>query len=217
MTTPERRSVHIATVSKTYKGKTYTSVLLRRTFRENGKVKHETLGNLSDLPADVIEFIRKRLAGELEEGAPRGTFEIVRSLPHGNVAAVLQTLRNIGVDQLIASRPCRERDLILALIVSRLVSPGSKLSACAGLGSETTQSTLCEELQLGKVDVHELYAAMDWLLERQTRIEGKLARKHLTGGLLVLFDVSSSYYTGRKSTLVQHWNDHVSSHSRRPP
>jgi len=204
MSSPERRSVHIATVSKTYKGKTYTSVLLRRTFREKGKVKHETLGNLSDLPADVIEFIRKRLAGELEEGAPSGTFEIVRSLPHGNVAAVLQTARNIGLDRLIASRSCRERDLILALIVARLVSPGSKLSACAGLGSDTTQSTLCEELQLGKVEVHELYAAMDWLLERQTRIEGKLAKKHLRGGLLVLFDVSSSYYTGRKSTLVQH-------------
>jgi len=178
--------------------------LLRRTFRENGKVKHETLGNLSDLPADVIEFIRKRLAGELEEGAPSGTFEVVRSLPHGNVAAVLQTARNIGLDQLIASRPCRERDLIMALIVARLVSPGSKLSACVGLGSETAQSTLCEELRLGKVDVHELYAAMDWLLERQTRIEGKLAKKHLTGDLLVLFDVSSSYYTGRKSTLVRH-------------
>lgn len=204
MTAPERRSVHIATVSKTYKGKTYTSVLLRRTFRENGKVKHETLGNLSDLPHDVIEFMRKRLAGELEEGAPCGTFEVVRSLPHGNVAAVLQTARRIGLEGLIASRPCRERDLILALIVSRLVSPGSKLSACAGLGAETAQSTLREELRLGKVDVHELYTAMDWLLERQTRIEGKLAKKHLKGGLLVLFDVSSSFYTGRKSTLVQH-------------
>lgn len=204
MSAPERRSVHVATVSKTYKGKTYTSVLLRRTYRENGKVKHETLGNLSDLPADVIDFMRKRLAGELEESAPSGTFEIVRSLPHGNVAAVLRTARNIGLEKLIASRSCRERDLILALIVSRLISPGSKLSACAGLGTETAQNTLCEELQLGKVDVHELYAAMDWLLERQTRIEGKLAKKHLTGGLLVLFDVSSSYYTGRKSTLVQH-------------
>lgn len=204
MTAPERRSVHVATVSKTYKGKTYTSVLLRRTFRENGKVKHETLGNLSDLPADVIDFMRKRLAGELEESAPSGTFEIVRSLPHGNVAAILRTARNIGLEKLIASRSCRERDLILALIVSRLISPGSKLSTCAGLGTETAQNTLREELQLGKVDVHELYAAMDWLLERQTRIEGKLAKKHLTGGLLVLFDVSSSYYTGRKSTLVQH-------------
>ena len=95
MSSPERRSVHIATVSKTSKGKTYTSVLLRRTFRENGKVKHETLGNLSDLPADVIEFVRKRLAGELEEDAPSGTFEIVRSLP--------RCCRRLGTSVLINS------------------------------------------------------------------------------------------------------------------
>lgn len=204
MSTPERRSVHIATVTKTYKGKTYTSVLLRRTYRENGKVKHETLGNLSDLPPDVIEFIRARLNGDIDESAPRGPFQILRSLPHGNVAAVLQTARNIGLDQLLASRPCRERDLVLALIVSRLISPRSKLSACAGLKEETAQSTLAEELKLGQVEVHELYAAMDWLLERQTRIENKLAKKHLRGGVLVLFDVSSSYYTGRKSSLIKH-------------
>ncbi|MBC7855954.1 MAG: IS1634 family transposase [Pirellulaceae bacterium] len=192
------------TVSKTYKGKTYVSVLLRRSFREAGKVKHETLGNLSDLPVDVIEFIRRRLAGELAEGAPSGSFEIVRSLPHGNVAAVLQTAYHLGLDQLLASRPCRQRDLCLALIAARLISPGSKLSACAALREETAQSTLWEELGLGDVQLQELYAAMDWLLERQSRIENKLAKKHLQGGMLVLFDVSSSYYTGRKSTLVQH-------------
>jgi hypothetical protein len=204
MSTPERRSVHIATVSKTHKGKTYTSVLLRRTYREGGKVKHETLGNLSDLPPDVIEFIRGRLNGELDEAAPRGSFEILRSLPHGNVAAVLQTARNIGLDQLLASRPCRERDLVLALVVSRLISPGSKLSVSAGLKGETAQSTLAEDLGLGCVEIHELYAAMDWLLARQKRIENKLAKRHLRGGVLVLFDVSSSYYTGRKSSLVTH-------------
>lgn len=204
MSTPERRSVHIATVTKTHNGKVYTSVLLRRTYREGGKVKHETLGNLSDLPPDVIEYIRGRLNGELDEAAPKGTFQILRSLPHGNVAAVLQTARNIGLDQLLASRPCRERDLILALVVSRVVSPGSKLSASVGLKGETAQSTLAEDLKLGRVEVHELYAAMDWLLARQKRIENKLAKKHLQGGVLVLFDVSSSYYTGRKSSLVTH-------------
>ena len=94
MSTSEQRSVHIATVTKTHKGKTYTSVLLRRTYREDGKVKHETLGNLSDLPPDVIEFIRGRLNGELDEGAPRGTFQILRSLPqpcckrHGRSASI---------------------------------------------------------------------------------------------------------------------------------
>lgn len=204
MSSQEPRRVHIATISKTHKGKTYTSILLRRSYRENGKVKHETLGNLSDLPPDVIDFMRRRLDGELDATAPNGPFEIVRSLPHGNVAAVLQTARNIGLDQLLASRPCRERDLILALVVSRVIAPRSKLSACAGLQSETAKSTLAEELKLGEVDVHELYAAMDWLLARQKRIENKLAKKHLQGGLLVLFDVSSSYYTGRKSSLVKH-------------
>ena len=176
----------------------------RRPYREDGKVKHETLGNLSDLPPDVIEFIRKRLNGELEAGASGGPFEIVRSLPHGNVVAVLQSATRLGLDQLLCSRPCRERDLILALVTARIISPASKLSACAGLQTETSQSTLAEELELGEVAVGELYAAMDWLLARQTRIENKLAKKHLRDGTLVLFDVSSSYYTGRKSTLVRH-------------
>jgi len=204
MNAKEPRRVHVALVHKTHKGKQYTSVLLRRTYRENGKVKHETLGNLSDLPPDVVEFIRKRLAGELPEGAPPGQFDIQRSLPHGNVAAVLQTARQLGIDRLLDSRPCRQRDLILALIVARIISPRSKLSVCASLQQETAQNTLHEELKLGQVDVHELYLAMDWLLDRQKRIENKLAKKHLQGGLLVLYDVSSSYYTGRKSSLVRH-------------
>jgi len=204
MNTPQRRRVHIETVTKSHKGKTYTSILLRRTYREDGKVKHETLGNLSDLPPDVLDFMRGRLNGELEEATPSGPFQIVRSLPHGNVAAVLQTAKNIGLDQLLGSRRCRERDLVLAMIVSRVLSPRSKLSACAALQAETAQSTLAEELRLGDVDVHELYAAMDWLLDRQKRIENKLAKKHLQGGVQVLFDVSSSYYTGRKSAFVTH-------------
>lgn len=204
MSSQERRSVHIETIKKKYKGKTYTSVLLRRTYREDGKVKHETVGNLSDLPPDVLDFMRRRLNGELDETAPSGPFEIVRSLPHGSVTATLQTARNIGLDELLASRPCRERDLILALAVYRVLSPGSKLSASIGLKSETAKNTLSEELKLGEVEVHELYAAMDWVLARQKRIENKLAKKHLQGGVLVLYDVSSSYYTGRKSSLVRH-------------
>ena len=204
MNTPQRRRVHIETVTKSHKGKTYTSILLRRTYREDGKVKHETLGNLSDLPPDVLDFMRGRLNGELEEATPSGPFQIVRSLPHGSAAAVLQTAKNIGLDQLLGSRRCRERDLVLAMIVSRVLSPRSKLSACAALQAETAQSTLAEELRLGDVDVHELYAAMDWLLDRQKRIENKLAKKHLQGGVQVLFDVSSSYYTGRKSAFVTH-------------
>lgn len=203
MKAKDRRSVYIDTVTKNHKGKTYKSVLLRRSYRENGKVKHETLGNLSDLPPDVIEFIRKRLAGELNEGElPRG-FEIVRSLPHGNVAAVYRTIQNLQLEQLLGSRRCRERDLNVALIVSQLIAPASKLSTWAALAKETAKSTLREELQLGVVERDELYQAMDWLLQRQKRIENKLAKKHLREGSLVLFDVSSSYYTGSKSTLIQ--------------
>ena len=200
----EPRKVHIAEIKSTRNGVTYTSVYLRRTFREDGKVKHETLGNLSDLPRDLIELMRQRLAqGEPLSGVGE-KMTILRSLPHGNVDAVLTTLRTIGLEQIIASRPCRERDLVIAMIADRVISPGSKLSCSRGMNEETAQNTLADELSLGDVDVHELYKAMDWLLERQNRIENKLAKKHLKGGSLVLFDVSSSYYTGKKSSLRQY-------------
>ena len=182
----------------------YTSVLLRCSYRQDGKVKHETVGNLTQLPPDVIDFVKRRLSGELDENAPQSSFEIVRSLPHGNVAAVLQTVKKLGLENLLASRPCRERDLIMALIAARVLSPRSKLSTNTALNAETAKYTLADELELGEVDVHQLYAAMDWLVERQTRIENKLAKKHLKDGHLVLFDVSSSYYTGRTSPLVKH-------------
>lgn len=198
------KKLRVETVKKTVKGKVYTSVLLRCSFRKDGKVKHETLGNLTQLPPDVIEFIQRRLSGELDENAPHSSFEIVRSLPHGNVMAVLQTAKQLGLENLLASRPCRERDLIMALVVARVLSPRSKLSTNTALNAETAKHTLAEELKLGEVDVHQLYAAMDWLVERQTRIENKLAKKHLQDGHLVLFDVSSSYYTGRKSPLIKH-------------
>jgi transposase len=200
----KRKKLRVETVKKTVKGKVYTSVLLRCSFRKDGKVKHETLGNLTQLPPDVIEFIQRRLSGELDESAPHSSFEIVRSLPHGNVMAVLQTAKQLGLEHLLASRPCRERDLIMALIVARVLSPRSKLSTNTALNAETAKHTLAEELELDEVDVHQLYAAMDWLVERQTRIENKLAKKHLQDGHLVLFDVSSSYYTGRTSPLIKH-------------
>jgi len=204
MSEKKPRKVHVETVTKTYKGKTYKSVLLRRTYREDGKVQHETVGNLSDLPDDAIEYIKRRLAGESPLIADSDSFRIVRSLPHGNVAAVLGTAKNIGLDRLLLSRPCRERQLVMAMVVDRILSPGSKLSCIKGLRAETAQNTLAEELRLGDVDVHELYAAMDWLLARQTRIENKLAKRHLAEGTLVLFDLSSSYCYGRKSELVNH-------------
>jgi transposase len=198
------RKLRVETVRKTVKGKVYTSVLLRCSFRKDGKVKHETVGNLTSLPPDVIEFMKRRLNGELDANALHASWDIVRSLPHGNVMAVLQTAKQLGLESLLASRACRERDLIMALIVARVLSPRSKLSTTTALTAETAKHTLAEELELGEVDVHELYAAMDWLVERQTRIENKLAKKHLKDGHLVLFDVSSSYYTGRKSSLIKH-------------
>ncbi|MBI2477759.1 MAG: IS1634 family transposase [Planctomycetia bacterium] len=196
--------MRVETVRKTVKGKVYTSVLLRRSFRKDGKVQHETLGNLTRLPPDVIEFIKRRLSGELDADAPHASFEIVRSLPHGHVAAVLQTAKQLGLESLLASRSCRERELVMALIVARVLSPRSKLSTMSALKSETAKHALAEELELGDVEVHQLYAAMDWLAVRQTRIENKLAKKHLQDGHLVLFDVSSSYYTGRKSPLIKY-------------
>jgi transposase len=198
----KRRAVHVATISKTHKGKTYQTHLLRRTYREDGKVKHETLGNISDLPLDAIEYVRKRLRGEAPVDL-EGRLEIIRSLPHGHVAAVLGTLRKIGLETVIGSKPSRERDLIVALIVARIIHPGSKLATLNGLCKETAQSTLAEELALGAIEPKEVYESLDWLLERQSRIENKLARKHLADGTLVLYDVSSSYYTGRTSSLIK--------------
>lgn len=204
MSQSRKRAVHVAEVRKSYKGTVHVSTYLRRTFREGGKVKHETVANISDLPDDLLAVIKSRLASGLPLAGDGGTMTIERSLPHGHVAAVLGSMRNIGLDGVISSRPCREQRLVLALIADRILSPGSKLSCAAGMHPETARNSLAEELQLGEVDVHELYAAMDWLLKRQTRIENKLAKKHLKDGTLVLFDVSSSFYTGRKSSLIAH-------------
>ena len=191
----------MATTRRTYKGRVYESHLLRRTYRQDGKVKHETLGNLSHLPPDLIVTIRKRLI--TGQPQPSSEFEIVRSLPHGHVMAVLGVLRQIGLDRILASRPCRERDLALAMIVARILLPASKLATGRALKAETCASSLNSELQLGDIDDRELYRAMDWLLKRQPKIEKRLAQRHLQDGSLVLYDVSGSYYTGRKSELVK--------------
>ena len=200
--TNNKRAVHVATVTSTHKGKTYVSHLLRHTYREDGKVKQLTLGNLSDLPDDLITVIKTRLAG-----APLATtdddFEIVRSLPHGHVVAALGMLRKIGLDRIVTSKPCRESQLVIAMIVLRIIAPSSKLANLAGLQSETAEHSLANELQLHDIQTPEIYAAMDWLFQRQTRIENKLAKKHLSDGTLVLYDVSSSYYTGRQSELIK--------------
>lgn len=174
----------------------YTSHLLRRSYREGGKVRHENLGNLSHLPIEIIDAVRAMLAGrqlvDLDED-----FEIERSLPHGHVAAVLGVLRGLDLERLLGRERCRERDLVVAMIVQRLIGPGSKLSATRRF----SQTTLADELALGEVSEAELLHAMDWLLERQPRIERTLARRHLSeageAAGFVLYDLSSSYVEGR--------------------
>jgi len=175
--------------------------LLRRTYREGGKVKHQTLGNLSHLPPDLIDTIRRRLRGEPPEDG--GPWEILRSLPHGHVISVLRTVERVGLDRILASRPSRERAVVVALIVARILKPGSKLSTVRALQQETATTSLSLELGLEDITEKEVYEALDWLHQRQKRIENKIAKKHLQDGTLLLYDVSSSYYTGHKPGLVQ--------------
>jgi len=170
----------------------YTSYLLRRSYREGGKVRHENLGNLSHLPLPVIEAIRKMLSGrmlvDLEE-----SFEIESSLPHGHVAAVLGLLRRLDLERLLSRERCRERDLAVAMICQLVIGSCSKLS----MTRRFTQTTLADELAVGEVTEAELLSAMDWLLDRQERVEKALARRHLEHGGFVLYDLSSSYVEGR--------------------
>ena len=199
-------SIHVATTSRIYKGKTYHTHLLRRTFREGDKVKHQTLGNISHLPVSLIDLIRRSLKGEHFLAAADG-FEIRRSLPHGHVQAVLACLRQLELENMIASQPSRSRRLVTALIVQRILDPASKLATARELCGETAASTLGQELQVENVSEDDLYAAMDWVVERHGQIESKLASKHLHDGSLILYDVSSSYYTGQCCPLAQYGHD----------
>jgi hypothetical protein len=185
-----------------YKGKTYTTHLLRRTFRDGRKVRHETLGNISHLPPELIELIRGALRGTQFVPAD-SSLEILRAWPHGHVAAVLGTLRRIGLHEALAARGCAERDVVEGMIVARVIDPASKLATARGWQAETASSSLGSVLGLEAVDEEQLYGAMDWLLDRQAAIEAKLARRHLQEGCLVLYDVSSSYYTGTHCSLAR--------------
>lgn len=201
---PKREGpVHVATTKRQYKGKEYKSHLLRRTYREDGKVKHETVGNISHLPEHIIEIIRQALRGEVPAGSSSKDLEIVRTQPHGHVAAVLGTLKKIGLDSILASRPSEERTLCVAMIVARIIAPTSKLATARGLDVETLSSSLASELGIEDISEDMLYKAMDWLVERQGRIENKLSKRHLKDGSLVLYDVSSSYYTGTHCELAE--------------
>ena len=182
-------------VAKSGEQRVYESVLLRRTYREGGKVKHETLANLSRLPAEAVTALEATLKGQTLVAAG-SEFRIVRSLPHGHVAAVAAMARQLGLPTLLGPA-CRARDIALALIVSRVVRPKSKLSTLAWW----PDTTLGVDLGVAGACTDEIYAAMDWLADRQEAIERKLAAKHLAPdvnpGRMALFDLTSAWVTGR--------------------
>ena len=179
------------------------AILLRESYREGGKVRKRTLLNLSDWPPERVAGFKTLLKGGTVIPSEKEAIIIVRSLPHGHVAAALGVARKIGLDRLIGPDGNRCRDLVLALVVSRVLDPSSKLATARALSPDTAASSLGAELGLEAVDEEELYRALDWLAARQEAIETALARRHLAGGTLVLYDVTSSYMEGRCCPLAQ--------------
>lgn len=178
------------------------AVLLREGWREGKRVRKRTLANLSDWPAERVEALRAVLKGARVTGPLDDAFDIVRSRPHGHVAAVLGTMRRLGLPKLLGpDRP--ERARVLAMIAARIVAPSSKLATARALSTETLTSTLGEMLEIQRVDEDALYEAMDWLLPRQAAIETELAQRHLSEGTLVLYDISSTYFEGRCCPLAK--------------
>jgi hypothetical protein len=189
--------MHVVTIKRRHGEREYESTLVRRSIREGKRVRKETVANLSRLPAEAVEAVRRALAGETLVAA-EDAFAIERSLPHGHVAAVLGTARRLGLERLLGRERTRERDLCLALVCQRLLRPGSKLSATR----QFDLSTLGEELEVEGASEAELLAAMDWLLPQQERIEAALARRYLSEGGFVLYDLSASYLEGRRCPLA---------------
>nr|WP_216851998.1 IS1634 family transposase [Microcystis aeruginosa] len=174
------------------------AVLLRESYREGEQVKKRTLANLSKLPDDIIDNLKLALKGatlSMNEGIPNH-FEVIRSLPHGHVMAILETIKKLGLDKIISEKSSRIRNLVVAMIVARIINPKSKLATARGFNSETCSQSLGQLLDLEKADEDELYNALDWLLEKQEKIEKHLALKQLESGTLVLYDVTSTYLEG---------------------
>ena len=174
------------------------AVLLRESYREGDQVKKRTLANLSKLPDDIIDNLKLALKGatlSMNEGIPNH-FEVIRSLPHGHVMAILETIKKLGLDKIISEKSSRIRNVVVAMIVARIINPKSKLATARGFNSETCSQSLGQLLDLEKADEDELYNALDWLLEKQEKIEKHLALKHLESGTLVLYDVTSTYLEG---------------------
>ena len=184
-------TAHVVTTTRKYKDQVYCTHLLRRSYREGGVVKNETLGNLSHLPDALIDVIRRSLRGETF--VPLGqAFEVTRSRAHGPAQAVAQAMQRLGFASVLGSKPCRERELVLAMVASRIVAPHTKLATTRWWHT----TTLAEDFGVAEANEDDLYAAMDWLLARQDTIQKKLAARHLSVGGLVLYDLSSSYFEG---------------------
>ena len=195
-------AVHVVTTRRRYKGRVYATHLLRRSFRDGHKVKNETLGNLSHLTEPLIEVIRRALRGETFVSVAE-RLQIVRSKPHGHVQAVRVAMQRLGFESLIASRASPERDRVCAMVAARVLAPHTKLATTRWWHT----TTLAEEYAVEGADENELYAAMDWLLERQGAIERKLAARHLKEGALALYDLSSSYFEGTHCPLAKLGHD----------
>jgi transposase len=179
------------------------AILLRETYRQNGRFCKRTLCNLSHWPTATVEGLRGVLKGGTVIPAGHDAFTVIRSLPHGHVAAAVGIARKIGLEGILGPDGNRCRDLVLAMLIGRILDPVSKLATARALSPATASSSLGEALGLGDVDDDELYAALDWLLVRQPAIEAILGKRHLTNGMLVLYDVSSSYMEGRCCPLAK--------------
>jgi transposase len=178
------------------------AILLRESYRADGKVKSRTLANLSEWPKPKIDALRRVLQGEVLVPVEQ-VFTIERSLPHGHVAAVLGSIRRLELDRMVAAKATRDRDLVIAMVVARLIDPRSKLALAQSLGQDTSLHTLGEALGLESASEDQLYEAMDWLLSRQSKIEAALAKRHLSEGTLALYDVTSTYFEGRTCPLAR--------------
>jgi hypothetical protein len=194
--------MYVATVPNR---KSPPAILLRESFRQDGKVKTRTLANITHLAAQQIAALLSAVDGSLTVSATPlpESFLISRSLPHGHVAAVLGCLRKLQLDSILDPVPSRQRDLVIAMIVARIIEPASKLATARGLHCDTLHHSLGETLHLGSADETELSQAMDWLLPQQARIEQALAKCQLSQGGLVLYDLTSTYFEGRHCPLAK--------------
>ena len=191
--------MHISVIKSVQNGKVYHSKLLRSSYRDdNGRVQKKTLANLSHLPDPAIDLLKAHLAGRTLVEAP-DVFAIVRSRNHGPVQAVLQAFRRLGLPRLLASQPSPQRDLVCAMIAARIIQPHTKLATSRWWHS----TTLPDYFDIRDATADDLYAAMDWLLQRQHRIQGKLARRHFADDGLVVLDLSSSYFEGSACPLAR--------------